>query len=136
VESAEKVLREEAARAGAILARTAERNLPRLALQEVGTVRSVSHGTARVAGLPGVGAEEVVEFSGGGTGIAFNLDPDDVGVILLGDGRGIAAGDEVRRTGRVTDVPVGPGLLGRVIDPTVAPLAGAGPVRASHRFLL
>src|SRR5690606_19673086 len=92
--------------------------------------------TARIAGLSGVASEEIVEFSGGVTGFAFNLDPDEVGVILLGDERQIAAGDEVRRTGRVADVPVGPALLGRVIDPTGAPLDGRGPVRTPHRFLL
>src|SRR5690606_19965405 len=108
---AEDVLRREAARVAAILTRAAEETPVRLTLEEVGTVRSVSHGTARISGLPGLGSEELVEFAGGVTGFAFNLDPDEVGVILLGEGRDIAAGDEVRRTGRVTDVPVGPGLL-------------------------
>lgn len=107
---------------------------PGLTLREVGTVRSVGQGTARVDGLPGVGAEELVEFAAGVTGLAFNLDPDEVGVILLGDGRAIVAGSEVRRTGRVTDVPVGPGLLGRVIDPTGHPLDGGGQVRAAARW--
>ena len=107
---------------------------PGLTLREVGTVRSVGQGTARVDGLPGVGAEELVEFAAGVTGLAFNLDPDEVGVIFLGDGRAIVAGSEVRRTGRVTDVPVGPGLLGRVIDPTGHPLDGGGQVRAAARW--
>lgn len=133
---AEGALRAEAARAAEALARAAERSAPALALREVGTVKSVAHGTARVAGLPGVGAEELVEFDGGVTGFAFNLDPEEVGVILLGDGRDISAGDEVRRTGRVTDIPVAPGLLGRVVDPTGAPLDGRGPIPHFRRFLL
>src|SRR5690606_34983321 len=106
------------------------------ALREIGTVRSVTRATARVTGLPGVASEELVELASGVTGFAFNLDPDEVGVILLGDGRAIRAGDEVRRTGRVADVPVGPGLLGRVVDPLGAPRDGRGPIRSSRRFLL
>lgn len=133
---ADEALRGELMRAEAILSQAAEAFSPELTLREIGTVRSVARGTARVSGLPGVGAEELVEFSSGVTGLAFNLDPDEVGIILLGDGRAISAGDEVRRTGRVADVPVGPGLLGRVIDPTGAPRDGAGPVRSSLRFLL
>lgn len=133
---ADDVLRDEPERAAAILERAAQAVPTKLSLREVGTVRSLSRGTARVAGLPGIGSDELVEFAGGVLGFAFNLDAHDVGVILLGDGRAISAGDEVRRTGRVTDVPVGPGLLGRVIDPTGAPRDGAGPIYSSHRFLL
>ncbi len=132
----EEVLRGESGRAAAILSRAAELSRPELTIQEVGRVHSVARGTARVVGLPGIRAEELVQFPGGVNGFAFNLDPDEVGVILLGDGRLIAAGDEVHRTGRVADVPVGPGLLGRVVDPTGAPRDGAGPVRSSRRFLI
>src|SRR5690554_3769595 len=132
----EEALRRELARTEAILARAASAPSPGLTLREIGTVRSVTRGTARVSGLPDVGAEELVELSGGVMGLAFNLDPDEVGVILLGDGRAVSAGDEVRRTGRVADVPVGPGLLGRVVDPTGAPRDGKGPIRSSRRFLL
>src|SRR5690606_24079548 len=134
--TAEEALRGELERAEAILSRTAEAWSPELTLREVGTVRSVARGIARVSGLPGLGSEELVEFSGGVTGFAFNLDPDEVGVILLGDGRAISAGDEVRRTGRVTEIPVGPAMLGRVIDPTGAPRDGRGPIRSSLRFVL
>src|SRR5690606_25918903 len=133
---AKETLREELERTRSILSRAAAATSAELVLREIGTVRSVAQGTARVSGLPDVGAEELVEFSGGITGLAFNLDPDEVGVILLGDGRAISAGDEVRRTGRVADVPVGPGLLGRVVDPTGAPRDGRGPIRSSRRFLL
>lgn len=129
-------LRDEAGRTAALLSEAAAQWQPELTIQEVGVVTAVSHGTARIAGLPGVRAEELVRFAGGVTGFAFNLDADEVGVILLGEGRRITAGEEVERTGRVTDVPVGPSLLGRVIDPTGAPRDGRGPIRAYQRFLI
>ena len=116
------------------MARVSEAHRPRLAVREVGTVRSVGPGIARLSGLPGVGAEELVEFPGGLLGQAFNLDEDEVGVILLGDSRLLAAGDEARRTGRVTDVPVGHALIGRVIDPTGRPRDRRGPLQAPLRW--
>src|SRR5690606_19908405 len=119
-----------------MLSRAIEAGPADLAITEVGTVQSVTRGIARISGLPGLGSEELVEFSGGVTGLVFNLDPGEVGIILLGEGRHISAGDDVRRTGRVADVPVGPALLGRVVDPTGAPLDNAGPIRSSVRFLL
>ncbi len=132
----EDALRDELARVTAMLSRAIEAGPADLAITEVGTVQSVTRGIARISGLPGLGSEELVEFSGGVTGLVFNLDPGEVGIILLGEGRHISAGDDVRRTGRVADVPVGPALLGRVVDPTGAPLDNAGPVRSSVRFLL
>jgi F-type H+-transporting ATPase subunit alpha len=90
---------------------------PQLTAHEVGTVTTVSNGIARVAGLPGVGFEELVKFPGNLSGVAFNLDEDEIGVVLLGNYWHVQAGDEVERTGRVMDVPVGDGLIGRVIDP-------------------
>jgi F-type H+-transporting ATPase subunit alpha len=108
--------------------------VPRLAVQEVGTITHVSTGIAWVAGLPGVGSEEVVRFRGGLLGIAFNVDEAEIGVILLGDYQDLQAGEEVERTGRVMDVAVGDGLLGRVIDPLGGPLDGRGPVRADERL--
>ena len=107
---------------------------PRLAPQEVGVVVSVSTGTAHVSGLPGVGFEELVKFPGGAYGIAFNVDADDIGVVLLGAPWRVRAGDEVERTGRVMDVAVGDGLLGRVVDPLGRPLDGRGPVAAEDRL--
>jgi F-type H+-transporting ATPase subunit alpha len=101
---------------------------------EVGTVTSVSHGIAQVAGLPGATMEELVRFPGDQQGMVFDLNPDSVGVVLLGGTRGLSAGDEARRTNRVLDVPVGQGLLGRVLDPLGRPLDGGGPVRASKRW--
>src|SRR6204780_5996466 len=101
---------------------------PELTPREVGTVTDVSTGIARVSGLPGAGFEELLAFPGGVFGIAFNLDEREIGVVLLGEYSHLHVGDEVERTGRVTDVAVGDGLLGRVIDPLGRPLDGNGPV--------
>ncbi len=102
--------------------------------REVGTVKNVSTGVAKVSGLANVGVDELVEFPGGVFGIAFNVDEDEIGVVLLGDYWHLHAGDEVVRTGRVMDVAVGRGLLGRVIDPLGRPLDGKGPVAFSQRL--
>ena len=107
---------------------------PQLTPREIGTVTTVSTGIAKVAGLPSVGFEELVSFSGGGFGIAFNVDEDEIGVVLLGDYSHLHAGGEVERTGRVMDVAVGDRLLGRVIDPLGRPLDGHGPVAAGERL--
>jgi F-type H+-transporting ATPase subunit alpha len=107
---------------------------PRLTLREVGTILSVATGIAKVSGLPNVGFEELVKFPGDVLGIAFNVDEDEIGVVLLGEYWHLHAGDEVERTGRVMDVAVGDGLLGRVIDPLGRPLDGNGPVAASDRL--
>ena len=100
----------------------------------MGTITSVSIGIATLSGLPGVGFDELVKFPGGLYGIAFNVDADEIGVVLLGDYWHLHAGDEVERTGRVMDVPVGDGLIGRVIDPLGAPLDGKGPVAIQLRL--
>ena len=107
---------------------------PQLTPHEVGTVTTVSTGIATVSGLPSVGFEELVTFPGGVSGIAFNVDEDEVGVVLLGDYWHLHAGDTVERTGRVMDVAVGDGLLGRVIDPLGHPLDGHGSVACSERW--
>lgn len=104
-----------------------------LRVEEYGEVVSVGHGVARTKGMPGVRSEEVVRFPNDLLGMAFNLDPDEVGIILLDEGPGLAAGAEVRRTHRVLDVPVGEALLGRVIDPAGRPVDNAGPVSATER---
>ncbi len=106
---------------------------PSLREREVGTVATVSTGIAKVTGLPGVGFEEVVEFAGGLRGIAFNIETDAVGVVLLGGEQGLGAGDRVERTGRVMDVAVGDALLGRVIDPLGRALDGGPPPRTDAR---
>jgi len=106
----------------------------RLAPREVGEISKVSTGIATVSGLPGAGFEELLEFPGGVSGIAFNVDAGEIGVVLLGDYWHLNAGDEVRRTGRVMDVAVGEALLGRVVDPLGRPLDGGGPVPADRRL--
>jgi F-type H+-transporting ATPase subunit alpha len=121
-------------RAFTSLRRAREGFVPRLEPREVGTVTNVSTGIAKVSGLPGVGVDEIVEFPGGVSGIAFNVDEDEVGVVLLGEYWHLHAGDEVQRTGRVMDVAAGDGLLGRIIDPLGRSLDGKGPVDASRRL--
>ncbi len=103
-------------------------------LQETGIVTSVSAGIAKVSGLPGVGFEELLEFPHGLHGIAFNVDEEEIGVVLLGDSWQLRAGDDVTRTGRVMDVPVGDGLIGRVIDPLGNPLDDLGDLVFSQRL--
>jgi F-type H+-transporting ATPase subunit alpha len=107
---------------------------PQLTPREVGTVMSVATGIAKVSGLPGVGFEELVKFPGDVLGIAFNVDEDEIGVVLLGEYQDLHAGDEVQRTGRVMDMTVGEGLLGRVIDPLGRPLDGNEPINTSQRL--
>ena len=107
---------------------------PRLIPREVGTITAVSTGIAQVSGLRGVGLEELVQFPGELFGIAFNVDEDEIGVVLLGDYAHLHAGDEVTRTGRVMDVGVGESLLGRVIDPLGRPLDGGEPLAFTRRL--
>ncbi|MEO6251741.1 MAG: F0F1 ATP synthase subunit alpha, partial [Ferruginibacter sp.] len=95
--------------------------------REVGLVTSVSTGIAKVSGLPGAGFEELLEFPNGLFGIAYNIDEDEIGVILLGKDSLLKAGDEVERTGRVMDIPVGNSLIGRVVDPLGKPIDDKGP---------
>lgn len=102
-------------------------------LREVGVVARVSGPVARVRGLAHVTSEELVEFAGGGLGIAVDLEADDVGVVLLGEAGRLNAGAEARATGRLADVPVGDALLGRVIDAMGRPLDNAGPLPAGER---
>ena len=100
---------------------------------EVGQVLSVGDGIARVYGLDQVQAGEMVEFPNGIRGMALNLENDNVGVVIFGDDRNIKEGDTVKRTGAIVDVPVGKGLLGRVVDPLGNPLDGKGPIDSDHR---
>lgn len=104
-----------------------------LEVEQIGEVVYVGNGIARVSGLPGVEVDELLQFPGGLFGMAFNLDPDEVGVLLLGDYGHVDAGAEVKRMHRVLDTPVGDVLLGRVVDATGNPLDGKGPVRAIER---
>ena len=97
-------------------------------VREVGRVLEVGDGIARVYGLSGVMAGEMVEFANGVRGLAFNLEENSVGVIILGDYLAINEGDEVRATGELLRVPVGDALIGRVVDPLGNPLDGKGPI--------
>ncbi len=116
------------------IGQTCEKFEPRLKLREIGIITSVATGIAKVSGLPGVGFDELLKFPGDMYGIAFNIDEEEIGVVLLGDFVNLQAGDEVERTGRVMDVAVGDELLGRVIDPLGRPLDGNGPVSAKERL--
>jgi F-type H+-transporting ATPase subunit alpha len=100
---------------------------------EVGQVLSVGDGIARVYGLDSVQAGEMVEFPGGIKGMALNLETDNVGVVIFGDDRTIREGDLVKRTGAIVDVPVGKGLLGRVVDALGNPIDGKGPIQSTER---
>ncbi|WP_019994888.1 F0F1 ATP synthase subunit alpha [Aureimonas ureilytica] len=102
-------------------------------VSEVGTVLSVGDGIARVYGLDQCQAGEMVEFPGGVRGMALNLESDNVGVVIFGSDRDIKEGDTVRRTGAIVDVPVGKGLLGRVVDGLGNPIDGKGPIDGVER---
>src|SRR6059036_1078582 len=98
-------------------------------VSEVGQVLSVGDGIARVYGLDNVQAGEMVEFPGGIKGMALNLETDNVGVVIFGSDRDIKEGDIVKRTGAIVEVPVGKGLLGRVVDGLGVAIDGKGPLR-------
>ncbi len=100
---------------------------------EVGQVLSVGDGIARVYGLDNVQAGEMVEFPGGIKGMALNLETDNVGIVIFGEDRTIKEGDTVKRTGDIVDVPIGKGLLGRVVDGLGNPIDGKGPIESTER---
>lgn len=102
-------------------------------VSEIGQVLSVGDGIARVYGLDNVQAGEMVEFPGGIRGMALNLETDNVGVVIFGSDRDIKEGDTVKRTGAIVEVPVGKGLLGRVIDALGNPIDGKGPIKSDER---
>ena len=134
----------QAALDGALTAldRAIESQQLQLRAREVGAVTGVGESVATVAGLPSAVADELIEFSPRAAavgrdalrGIAFNLDPEELGIILLDSGTGLNVGDRAWRTGRVLDVPVGDALLGRVVDATGRPLDGRGPIATTERF--
>ncbi|MGD2051318.1 MAG: F0F1 ATP synthase subunit alpha, partial [Acidimicrobiia bacterium] len=109
---------------------------PSVEAETVGYVTSVGDGVAHVAGLPGAAANELLEFPGGLIGVALNLNQDSIGAVIMGDSSTIEEGNEVRSTGRVLAIPVGDGLLGRVVDPLGNPIDGKGPVEATETRLL
>ncbi|KMQ86055.1 atp synthase subunit mitochondrial [Lasius niger] len=107
---------------------------PQTNLEETGRVISIGDGIARVYGLKNIQADEMVEFSSGLKGMALNLEPDNVGVVVFGNDRHIKEGDIVKRTGAIVDVPVGEELLGRVVDALGNPIDGKGPLNNKLRF--
>src|SRR3954465_4503147 len=102
-------------------------------LTEVGSVLQVGDGIARVYGLENALASEMLEFEHGVTGIAFNLEEDNVGTALFGEWQHVKEGETVRRTGRVASVPVGDALIGRIVNPLGNPVDGQGPIESSER---
>jgi len=107
---------------------------PAANLEETGRVLSIGDGIARVYGLKNIQAEEMVEFSSGLKGMALNLEPDNVGVVVFGNDKLIKEGDVVKRTGAIVDVPVGTELLGRVVDALGTPIDGKGPLGTKDKF--
>ncbi|RLE27715.1 MAG: F0F1 ATP synthase subunit alpha [Acidobacteria bacterium] len=103
-------------------------------MSEVGTVISVGDGIARVYGLDGAMSGELLEFPNDVFGLALNLEDDNVGCVLMGEVHLVSEGDQVKRTGRIMDLPVGPGLVGRVVDPLGNPLDGKGPIVSTERY--
>ena len=101
---------------------------------EVGTVLQIGDGVARVYGLTNVMASELVEFPNGVVGMVLNLEEDNVGCVLFGDDSLVKEGDQARRTGRIASVPVGEGLIGRVVDPLGRPIDGKGPIKESKFY--
>jgi F-type H+-transporting ATPase subunit alpha len=106
---------------------------PSLSKEEVGYVREVGDGIARIQGLPGVMANEMLEFPGGTIGLAMNLEEDEIGAIILGEDSHIEEGNAVKQTGRILSIGVGDGVLGRVINALGEPLDGKGPIKAETR---
>ncbi len=102
--------------------------------REIGIVTSVSTGIVKVSGLPNVGFEELLQFPNGLFGIAYNIDESEIGVILLGKDSLLTVGDEVERTGRVMDIPVGNALIGRVVDPLGEPIDNKGAVAPKQQL--
>jgi F-type H+-transporting ATPase subunit alpha len=116
-----------------VIQREIEQYKDKIDVREVGTVLEVGDGIARVYGLSGVMAGEMVEFPGGVIGLAFNLEENSVGVTILGDYLQINEGDEVRSLGRLLSVPVGENVIGRIVDPLGNPLDGLGPIETSEQ---
>ncbi|PMP69370.1 MAG: F0F1 ATP synthase subunit alpha, partial [Calditerrivibrio nitroreducens] len=101
-------------------------------MEEIGTVLSAGDGIAKVYGLDNAMSGELVEFPGGVYGIVFNLEEDNVGIVVMGDYEHIKEGDVVKRTGRIASVPVGEALIGRVVNPLGVPIDGKGPLNTTE----
>jgi F-type H+-transporting ATPase subunit alpha len=109
---------------------------PKVEQETVGYVTSIADGVARVQGLPNAMASELLEFEGGLRGVALNIDENDLGVVLMGEASHIEEGSPVKQTGTVLSVPVGDGMLSRVVDPLGSPIDGKGPIQSTERRLL
>jgi F-type H+-transporting ATPase subunit alpha len=107
-----------------------------IGMEEVGTVLEVGDGICRVYGLENVQANEMVEFESGVFGLAFNLEEDSVGIVIMGDFIKIKEGQQVKRTGRILSIPVGEGFLGRVVNPLGQPIDGKGPIQSTQSRLI
>src|SRR5205807_1752471 len=105
---------------------------PTLDRQQVGQIVEVGDGIARISGLPTVSVNELLEFHGGALGLALNLDEESIGAVVLGDIEHIEEGQSARATGRILSVPVGDGLLGRVVNPLGEPVDGRGPITSDE----
>jgi F-type H+/Na+-transporting ATPase subunit alpha len=116
------------------LSKGCQNYVPAFTPREVGSVTSVSTGVVKVSGLPNAGFEELLKFPNNLFGIAYNIDENEIGVILLGEETQLNAGDEVERTGRVMDIPVGEGLIGRVINPLGEPMDGKAAIANTQRL--
>ena len=102
--------------------------------KHTGRIREIGDGVAKIEGLSGVALNEMIEFPGGVTGLALNLEETEVGAIIIGDFTHLKEGDEVKATGKLLQVPVGKGLLGRVVDALGAPLDGKGPIASKESY--
>ena len=116
------------------LEKEVETFIPAIETEEVGRIRTVGQGVVWAEGISRVQSEELVVLGSGGMGMVLDILPDRIGIVLLGGGEGLSAGDEVTRTGRILDVPVGPSLVGRVVDPLGRPLDDLGPVGEDERL--
>ena len=114
--------------------RAVEEAAPSIGPEEVGVVSEVAKGVARIRGLPGLGYEELVDFSGGGLGMALDLLPEEVSVVILTRPKEIRAGMRATRRGRPVEVPVGPALLGRIVDPLGGSLDGGPPIEGGMKY--
>jgi F-type H+/Na+-transporting ATPase subunit alpha len=116
-----------------VLRRYVEDFRPSVEREEVGLVQEVGDGIARISGLPKAMVNEMVEFPGGTLGLAMNLTEDEIGAVVLGNAEHIQEGDPVKQTGQILSVPVGDGMLGRVVDALGSPIDGKGPIEADAR---
>jgi F-type H+-transporting ATPase subunit alpha len=115
-----------------ILDHLMEKDRTAIQSREIGKITFMGKGIARIRGLSSVKFEELIKFPGNKMGIAFNLDQDEIAAVMLDESKNLNAGQEVYRTGRVTEVPVGESLLGRVIDPMGRPLDEQGPIQTQE----